>query len=401
MTNIKKQIKCETENKGFFKLTTISKQLNFKKIRININTNNLIEAVTIGSQMACKSNVVPIFENTKITVRSGLITASSFNGETSITKSVNTQCHDDIPETSFLVNKKDFLDVLGTIGDETVQVEIGGNNIRIIHGSGVVSLPTSDINDFPIQAVETDTREYSVDTQSFIRLIDEAKGFVGRDELRPVLTGVRIRMYDNKAEAASSDATLLYKNSIGEDTGVFSETILPSYVIPIIIRTFKDSHNIRLSTGSRTVIIKGDNDSEMTVRRIEGAFPNVDSVIPNEEECRTVIKIGVFFLESALKRMLVTASSSHPVVKFEVKGGALTLETIDEDYMKSSKENAIADVQGEDITIGFNGMKLQTCLNAIKGDTVTIAIKSASKGALLKDSGDNDKKVLIMPMNLN
>ena len=94
-------------------------------MRININTNNLIEAVTIGSQMACKSNVVPIFENTKITVRSGLITASSFNGETSITKSVNTQCHDDIPETSFLVNKKDFLDVLGTIGDETVQVEIG------------------------------------------------------------------------------------------------------------------------------------------------------------------------------------------------------------------------------------------------------------------------------------
>ena len=370
-------------------------------MRININTNNLIEAVTIGSQMACKSNVVPIFENTKITVRSGLITASSFNGETSITKSVNTQCHDDIPETSFLVNKKDFLDVLGTIGDETVQVEIGGNNIRIIHGSGVVSLPTSDINDFPIQAVETDTREYSVDTQSFIRLIDEAKGFVGRDELRPVLTGVRIRMYDNKAEAASSDATLLYKNSIGEDTGVFSETILPSYVIPIIIRTFKDSHNIRLSTGSRTVIIKGDNNSEMTVRRIEGAFPNVDSVIPNEEECRTVIKIGVFFLESALKRMLVTASSSHPVVKFEVKGGVLTLETIDEDYMKSSKENAIADVQGEDITIGFNGMKFQTCLNAIKGDTVTIAIKSASKGALLKDSGDNDKKVLIMPMNLN
>ena len=370
-------------------------------MRININTNNLIEAVTIGSQMACKSNVVPIFENTKITVRSGLITASSFNGETSITKSVNTQCHDDIPETSFLVNKKDFLDVLGTIGDETVQVEIGGNNIRIIHGSGVVSLPTSDINDFPIQAVETDKREYSVDTQSFIRLIDEAKGFVGRDELRPVLTGVRIRMYDNKAEAASTDATLLYKNSIGEDTGVFSETILPSYVIPIIIRTFKDSHNIRLSTGSRTVIIKGDNDSEMTIRRIEGAFPNVDSVIPNEEECRTVIKIGVFFLESALKRMLVTASSSHPVVKFEVKGGALTLETIDEDYMKSSKENAIADVQGEDITIGFNGMKLHTCLNAIKGDTVTIAIKSASKGALLKDSGDNDKKVLIMPMNLN
>lgn len=364
-------------------------------MKINSNINDFIKAVTIGSQMAGKNSTLPILDYTKITFKNDRIIVSSFDMSTAITKVLLTQADPSITETSFLVNKKDFLSVLKTLSNESVEIDVTKVNVQIKHSNGVITLPTANVEEYPAPQVEKDVKNFSVKSNDLLYLFSEAVGFVGTDEIRPVMTGVRLLFGNNEITASATDAHVLFNNKIENETSEDTECIIPSSVVPILINTLKDTENVTVSVGTKNTVFKTE-DSKVVVRSIEGRYPNVMAVIPKEHST-TIILDKQYFINS-LNRTMVTASNATTMIKFNIYDNKMVIEAEDVDFAKSSKEEIKADIEGNDITIGFNGKKLMTCLGAVQSGNVVMELSAPNKAAILRDCDDVNKIVLVMPV---
>lgn len=366
-------------------------------MQVNNKNNEFVKALTIGSSLAGKSKTMVILENAKITFKQDRIIISSYDGNSAITKSVsnNSNVTDNV---SFCIYPNDFLDVLKTLNQETIEIDVNKVNIQIKHSNGVITLPVANAEEFPTPNIDKDVKTFDIKSEQLFNMIKEAMNFVGRDEMRPVMTGVRLLFKDNTLTASATDAHVLY-NNIGESNASdeSAECILSSSVIPNIMTMLQETDVVTISVGTKNIIFKTD-DCKIVARAIEGRYPNINAVIPASHS--TLVKVSKKDFLAALNRTMITASKSTSMVKLNITNSNISMETEDIDFAKSSKDKVSAEVQGDDLIIGLNGKMLKTCINTIESDIITLEMSAPNRAVVIKDADNQNKTVLIMPVSI-
>lgn len=366
-------------------------------MQININ-NEFIKAVTIGSSMAGVNKTLPILDHVKITFKQNKIIVSSFDTNNAITKVYEDKTNQNENNTTFCVNKTDFLSVLSALVNEVVDIIINETNVQIKHSNGVITLPVANAEQYPTPNVDKELKSFTVSSEEILDILGEARNFVGNDEIRPVMTGVRLLFEDNTMTVSATDAHVLYNNKVANSmTEDKSECIIPSGIIPTLMNILKDTDNATINIGQSNVIVKTD-DCKVVIRAIEGRYPNVMAVIPKEHS--TTVNISKKDFVKTINRIMITASKATAMMKFDIGNGKLSVEAEDLDFAKSSKEEIQADIQGKDIVIGLNGRMLKTCIDAIESDNITLELSAPNRAVVLRDSANSEKTVLVMPINI-
>lgn len=359
------------------------------------NNSEFIKAVTIGSSMAGKNKTIPILEYAKVTFKQGRIIVSSYDSESAITK-VYQNSNGATDNVSFCVSHNDFLGVLKALNDQVIDIDVNDKNVQIKHSNGVITLPIYNAEEYPTPAVEKEVKTYDISSELLFNVLKEAKNFVGRDEIRPAMTGVRLLFKDNTLTASATDAHILY-NNIGESNASdeSAECILSSSVIPNIMTMLQETDVVTISVGTKNIVFKTD-DCKVIARVIEGKYPNVNAVIPTSHS--TTVKVSKKDFVNTLNRAMITASKATTMVKLNIKDGMMEVETEDIDYAKSSKEKVKVNVEGNDILIGLNCKMLLTCIDNIESEEITMEMSAPNRAVVLKDSQNESKTVLIMPV---
>ena len=358
------------------------------------NHEEFIKALTIGGSMAGKSKTLPILDYTKITFKQDKIIISSYDGNSTITKTIaNSNANNE--NVSFCISQKDFLDALKTFDNENVQIDVTERNVQIKHSNGVITLPIYNAEEYPTPAVEKEVKTYDISSELLFNVLKEAKNFVGRDEIRPAMTGVRFLFSDNTMTVSSTDAHVLYNNVFENKGEEQSECILTSSIIPTVMSILQSTEMTNVSIGQKNIVFKTD-DCKVIARVIEGRYPNVNAVIPTSHS--TTVKVTKKDFVSTLNRAMITASKATTMVKLNIKEGMMEVEAEDIDYAKSSKEKVKVNVDGNDILIGLNCKMLLTCIDNIESEEITMEMSAPNRAVVLKDSQNESKTVLIMPV---
>ncbi|HNO40031.1 MAG TPA: DNA polymerase III subunit beta, partial [Marmoricola sp.] len=139
-----------------------------------------------------------------------------------------------------------------------------------------------------------------------------------------------------------------------------------------------------------------------TTRLLDGEFPKVRSLFPNEHQ--TTARLDRGQLIDSLKRVALVADR-NTAVQMAFTEGMLTLDAgSGEDAMAS--ESVEANVTGADITTGFNPQYLLEGLGVIESQFVELAFTQASKPVVisglssLEGEPESDFKYLLMPRRL-
>ena len=100
-------------------------------MEISFNRKSFITAFGIGSMMAGKSKLAPVLNNAKIVVKQKECVVSSYDGETAIRKRFAI-IHSD-GDGKFCVNPKDLINILRSIKDDTLTLELSESRLLIKH----------------------------------------------------------------------------------------------------------------------------------------------------------------------------------------------------------------------------------------------------------------------------
>lgn len=162
-----------------------------------------------------------------------------------------------------------------------------------------------------------------------------------------------------------------------------------------------------LLTGSDEPITLGFGEGSMQVRRegdqfwfrlLEGEFPDYRAVIP-AEHTHTVL-IDRTTLDAALDRVTLLLSERARPVRFAFSDGELVVDV--ENHDRGRVEEVVpCEVDGESITVGFNGRYLRDVLRALSGDRVQLQLSHALAPCLVTDPDVADAFFVIMPMRLD
>ena len=387
-----------------------------------------------------KNAVLPILEDVLVDVRDGIRLITTDLENTVICHMEQARSEDigwgfAIPAQHLLsIKTKDSVSFV--FDTETLNVEIQQGAIRR-------NVACESADDYPrIPAFEDSIKLLTTDKTS---MFTDALGFVGRDDLRPAMTGVCVDVTEKKGKLSchivATDAHKLYKYTATEEIMLVSpyprQIIIPHTLIPlydkltmmdIIVdqvedeRIKKNKKGEKMTTGKdkryvyekymRNANIKVEGrvkyggsslQVQLISRLIDAMFPNYDAVIPIDNPVKLKIQDVEEFMMLVKEAIKCSNKTTHQVnLKLN---GVVHISSHNLDFathMSCEVPNVQPDtskVEGGIFEIGCNGEFLTAVIKNIK-TPVTIEMSTPSRAMIFKGS-DKNLLALLMPVMVN
>ena len=306
----------------------------------------------------------------------------------------------------FAANALQVINGLKEIAEQPVEMIINDSNyaVDIHYQNGTGKFMAQPGNDYPEkQPIEGNVTILNLDSEVLQGGINHTLFATADDELRPVMNGIYFDAQADSLTFVASDGHKLVR-----DRSMLVKTTNPTaFILPKKpARTLKEiltkeEGEVEIKFDERRAEISFES-YVLSCRLIEGRYPAYNSVIPTDNPYH--VNIERQSLISALKRVLVFASSSTSQVKLAVESGKLTVSAKDPDFNTEARESLACEYDGDPISIGFKGPFLIEILGCINAKEVVFELADPSRAGVIVPSeqeNGNDLLMLLMPMMLN
>jgi DNA polymerase-3 subunit beta len=252
----------------------------------------------------------------------------------------------------------------------------------------------------------------TVDGEAFAAAVSQAVTAAGRDDMLPVLTGVKLEIDGSTLSLLATDRFRLSLRELAwsplqSDLAV--SALVPARVLSDTAKSLSAGTEltIALATGGADGLIGFESEASggkrrTTTRLIEGAFPNVRQLFPATSEITAQVEVAA--LIEAVKRVSLVAGRNTPI-RLGFSDSMVTLEAGNGEEAQAS-ESLEATLTGEDISIGFNPSYLLDGLQAIGGSHVHVAMTQPARPAAFTSMASADAqpdlafRYLLMPLRM-
>ena len=243
---------------------------------------------------------------------------------------------------------------ISTMENQWVEVSYGKSNFKLMgidpgEHPGMPAVPNDGAKAAPVEIGAGDLAEMIRKTIFAVSTDDTRSNLAGvyldgagakKGALRMVATdGHRLAMIDRSTSgAAVGDGVILPRKGLAEVGKLLAE----------------ESGNVTLTlTGSEAMIEIGD--SLLSMRLVEGAYPDYRKVVP-EEITRRVISDRDALLQT-LRRVAILSTERARGVKLHLRDGTVQVTANNPDMGEASEE-LVVDYEGDDLQVGYNAKYL-------------------------------------------
>ena len=379
-------------------------------MKFRVERDALADAVAWAARSLPVRPSVPVLAGLLIEASHEGLVLSTFDYETSARATLTAEVAD---EGKALVSGRLLADICRSLPNKPVEMVIDGARVSLTCGSARFSLQTMPVEDYPTLP-DMPSATGTVQSDVFAHAVAQAVTAAGRDDMLPVLTGVRIEIDGSTISLLATDRFRLSQRELGWSPRTPDESVaalVPAKVLADTAKSLTSGSEVTIAlaaSGAGDGIIGFEGAAPGGVRRtttrlLDGEFPKVRSLFPNEHQ--TVATVDKAALIESVKRVSLVAER-NTAVQLAFSDGVLTLDAGSGDEAQAS-ESIEASIDGEDITTGFNPQFLLDGLSAIEEPVVELAFTQASKPVVMSGtSGDgvdgeaSGFRYLLMPRRL-
>jgi DNA polymerase III subunit beta len=355
-------------------------------VKFRVERDVLADAVAWAARSLPVRPSAPVLAGLLIETTDNGLMLSTFDYETSARATVPADVSD---EGRALVSGRLLADICRSLPAKPVEMTIEGAKVSLTCGSARFSLQTMPVDEYP-SLPDMPQATGTVRSDLFAASVAQAVTAAGRDDMLPVLTGVRIEIEGEDIALLATDRFRLSLRELSWEPGatdVTAAALVPARVLADTAKslTAGTEVTIALSTSGAGEGIIGFEGSagggvrRTTTRLLDGEFPKVRTLFPSEQT--TIARVDRAALVEAVKRVSLVAER-NTAVQLAFTDGVLTLDAGSGDEALAT-EQIDAQVKGSDITTGFNPQFLLDGLTALESPFVEMAFTQASKPAVM------------------
>src|SRR5215471_4286364 len=363
-------------------------------MKVTCSREEFVGSLGVVSRAVSTRSSVQILAVVLLQASGGALRLAATDMELSLRTSLDAQVESD---GSVVVPGRLLVDIARLLPDSEVQLEhrVEEGVLGVSCGSASYRLHTYSAEDFPRLPDVNASQTFAVDAEALLETIAQVSRSASRDESRPVLTGILARFEPGKLVMAATDS---YRLAVKETDLAGStnelEAIIPARALTELARIAGDATEVDLGVQENQVAFR-TADAVLTTRRIDGQFPNVKQLLP--EQFEHVVTMPRSELLDVVRRVSVMAQRNAPLrLRFSEGEVQISAQTQD---IGEAKETLPAPFQGETLEIGFNPEFLRDGIDSVRSDEVQLKLISALRPGLIQGEGD-DYSYLIMPIRL-
>ncbi|PQZ57604.1 DNA polymerase III subunit beta [Bacillus sp. MYb209] len=369
-----------------------------------VNHKQFTQALSEVSKAISTKTLIPILSGIKITADQSGITLIASNSNIFIERFIPISIEDEqiatiLKEGSIVVPAKYFIEIIKKMPIEILIKSMNEQLITIQSDEITLNLNGFSANEFPNVPFLDEHTEIQVETEQLIEVFKQTAFAAAKNESRPVLTGIHIVFEHNKLICAATDSHRLALREILISSHAKANCIIPSSTISELLKLMNNNSNFVYIYLSESHIIFKFGTITLYSRLIEGKYPNISSLIPNEFQ--TVINIDRKKILQGVDRSSLLAS--------EWANNNVNLEIIDESTIqissnasqvgKISETQQIDAIHGEkQLNISFDGRFMVDALKAMKEETVTLSFGGSMRPILIEAGEQSAAVHLISPV---
>jgi DNA polymerase-3 subunit beta len=352
-----------------------------------------------------KRNTMPILANALLEVSGKGKEGSLELGATDLEVGIRSSHPCEVSKAgSLTVSARKLHEIVRELPEEKVHLEASSNAYLTIRcARAEFTLAGTTAEEYPSISNFAPKELTSVPAAVLADMIERTMYAASSDETRYNLNGVFVERITDTGKlrmVATDGHRLAYVDRLLGDGFGSLETgvIIPRKGLAELKRLVdeEDADDVQLGfEGNNGLARKGG--VTLTMRLIEGEFPNYRQVIPEERGQQLILPTET--LVHALRRVALLSAERSRAVKLELTAGQLSLSSDNPDLGAAHEEIAV-DYDGEATSIAFNSRYLIDAVSSAGSKEVRFGFRDGLSPAELSPSDDGDSLAIVMPMRL-
>lgn len=346
-----------------------------------------------------RRNTMPILANVLIETHTNRIRVTATDLEVGVRASLNGEI---VTAGRVTVDARKLFEIVRELSEETIELQrLDNDRVEIRSGKSVFKMVGLDAQEFPVFAKSADEQRKECQAHVLKEMIDKTIFSISSDETRSNLNGALVHdSGESSVRMVTTDGhrLSLVQRDIGP-LGLAKGVIIPRKGLAELRRLLEDAGEAPVSLGfTDNMVFVWSGDVEMSIRLIDGEFPDYDKVIPSDNNSEANVAQGTLY--RALRRVSLLSSDRYRGVRVELKGGGMSISANNPDLGEAVEEIDV-EYQGGRLAIGYNAQYLLDILGVLDhDDPISIGLKDDQSPTLLKRGGDETLLYVVMPMRI-
>lgn len=374
-------------------------------MKFTVSSKKLYQKLQAAAQVINKKNTLPILDCFMLGLRGNILNIAAADAEVRLVTKIEVE--EAQGDVKICVNAQTLVGALKELPEQPITFELNEDNFGVFihYHNGKFNFIGQSADDYPTpkNLDEKVEQVLVIGADVLQKGIGGTLFSVANDELRPVMNGVYFDIApENIAFVASDGHKLVRLISPDATCSARSSFILPAKASNVIRKLAeKQSETVKIRFDFNQAVFDFI-DYVVSVRFIDGRYPNYNLVIPQGNTNRFAIDKGT--LISIIKRVSVFSNQASNMVKFDLSSNALTVSAQDIDFSTSAEENFELDYNGTPMQIGFKAEFLLELLTNMQASEIEIQLSDPSRAAFIvpvKNEFGWDNLSLLMPLMIN
>ena len=376
---------------------------------IVVDRESFLSSLSLVQGIVERRNTVPILGHVLIEPENTSIKLSATDLEVGISTEVTCKS---AGEKSLTLNARKLFEIVREAASEEVSIApLDKDWIELKCGRARFKMMGLDPRSFPAMPSQSAAQKESprrgvkvalkIAANVLAGMIDKTIFAVSPDEARYNLSGVFLESFEpGKARMVATDGHRLAMVD-REVPGFAMEAgvIIPRKGLGELRKLLDQGGDAEVS-----LVIDGHlaslkrNTTEVSMRLVEGEFPDYRGVIPKQS--KHIITVKRDELMSAIKRAEIFSNERYHGVKLALSAGELTISSTSPE-MGEATDTLDIDYRGEEFAIGFNASYVLQVLGIIPAESeVALGLSDEVSPGVIQMPSDTAFTYVVMPMRL-
>lgn len=369
-------------------------------MNFTIEKNILLEALVNVSRAISVRTTIPILNGIKFDLQKEGLYLTATDSELTIKIFIEEKSIKKIESLgTIIIQSKYILDIIRKMPSDVIKFEVIGNNqIKISTDNNEYNLNCFDVQDYPNISFNEGREPITIKAEVLKNLINVTSYAISTQEVRPLLTGLNIKITGDNLECIATDSYRLAKKNIKLTTIVNNSIniVVPGKSINEIEKVLTEEGEVIVHIFNNKILLKYNN-IEIQSNLLSGTYPDTSHFIPNEFDYMLNLDLKLFN-DAVDRASLLAQNKDKNIVRMHINDKQMVLSSSSNELGKTEEKLPIECSNKEKLEVAFSSKYMLDALKVLKDSNLLLLLNGDDKPIIIKSITDESLLGLILPV---
>jgi DNA polymerase-3 subunit beta len=375
-------------------------------MKLSCLQENLSRGLAIVGRAVASRATLPITQNVLLTTDQSMLKLSATNLEIAMTTWIGAMIEE---EGAITVPARLLTEFVNSLPSDRIDLELesGTGVLQLTCARSQARIHGTDAADFPPVPTVEEGIAAQIDPRTLKSAISKVAFAAATEESRPVLTGVEVKLKDDRFTMAAADGFRLavYRGNALKPVPADISVIVPARTLNELNRLLGDQDEPveMMMTPAKGQVLFRVRGVEVVSQLLQGVFPNYEQLIPQKYQTRAVFDLQK--LLRATRTAAIFARDGSGIIRLQIlstrddaPNGKVIISARSEEVGDNQDEVDTEQMEGGESRIAFNSRYLLDVLSVLERGTVALETTTPSSPGVFKPTDSDDYIHVVMPM---